>query len=94
MRVVVFLCCVIYVFSFQMTNIGDSWGTHGSKVFQKKVKEINSTTTAGIYAVGGSTAHFWVNSGVQVLQKMFRENPNLSHIWLTVGGNGKPNKYF
>jgi hypothetical protein len=57
--------------------------------FQKKVKEINSTTTAGIYAVGGSTAHFWVNSGVQVLQKMFRENPNLSHIWLTVGGNGK-----
>jgi hypothetical protein len=97
---VLFCFCVCSSLTLEFANIGDSWGTSGFKVYQQKVtlilfkknqcKQIKPNASVKRFAIGGTTAAQWASAeGALQIAKIVLENPNLSHIWLTVGGNGK-----
>eukprot|EP01080_Neovahlkampfia_damariscottae_P002667 gene2667-3863_t len=84
---------IIYsTIALEFANIGDSWGTHGFRVFQQKCKQTSPNSKVSMFAVGGTTAQQWASSqGIQKLKKIFTNNPNITHIWMTVGGNDAMN---
>eukprot|EP01080_Neovahlkampfia_damariscottae_P010642 gene10642-3265_t len=84
--------CVLLIstcLSQEAVNIGDSWGGAVSfNIYEQKFKQINSSVKVTRYAVGGTTSLDWVSPrGLGILTKMFNQNPKLSHMWVTLGGN-------
>jgi hypothetical protein len=54
---------------------------------------VNPKFEPKMYAIPGTTAQQWISApGLLILQKIFTENKNLTHMWISLGGNGKQKK--
>jgi hypothetical protein len=54
---------------------------------------VNPNYEPKMYAIPGTTAQHWISpAGLLVLKNIFDENKNLTHMWISLGGNGKLKK--
>lgn len=84
-RLILFVC-IMRANAKDILVIGDSWGTVGSSEFETMAND-HGLSVVNI-AIGGSTADQWAQKDKLLLVfETLTANPDVKHIWVTLGGN-------